>query len=141
MHNIVASLHSIGQRVTTYISIVVGITVLILVVGPVGLVVGRDGVGVAEVSIVDVATHNPVPAIQREVEGCDAQGTSHIIILRTRRAQGVAEGVAVVATQADAQALDGIVVDAHGTSVVVGHLELIGTGGAIVYEVLGREAL
>ena len=108
---------------------------------PVGLVVGRDLVGVAEVSVIHIAANNPVPTVQCEVECYDTYGSSHIIVFRAWCAKGVAERIAVITAQTDAQTLDGIVVDANGSSVVVGYFELVWAGGSVMNEVLGGETL
>ena len=124
---------------------------------PVGLVVGRNLVGIAEVRIVHVATHYPVPAVHRKVQRHDAQCPRHVVVLCPRRAQRVAERVAVVPAQADPQPRclrrqprvraaprrrsPRVVIDPRRSRIVVGHLELIRTRGPIVYEVLSCEAL
>ena len=78
--DVVTRLNGVSHRVTTYITIVMGITVLVFVVRPVSLVIGRDLVGIAEVRIVYITSHNPVPTVQHEVECHNAQGTSHVVV-------------------------------------------------------------
>ncbi len=103
--NIIACFDGTCQCIATYITIVVRITILIFVVRPVGLVVGRYLICIIKVCVIDVSSYNPVPTIQRKVEGYDTQRTCYIIVFRTWCAQGVAEGIAVIATQSDAQSL------------------------------------
>ena len=104
--HVVACFNGIAYGVTTYISVVVRVTILILVVGPVSLIVCRDSVSVSEVRIVHVTTYYPVPTVEGEVECYDSQCTRNILILAARCAQSVTEGVAVIATESDAQPFD-----------------------------------
>ena len=82
-----------------------------------------------------------VPALQTEVKGNDTECTCNIVILLAGCAQCVAECIAVITTESDAQAFYRVVVYAESTSIVVGNFEFIRTRSTIVCEILCSETL
>ena len=91
--------------------------------------------------VIHIASHNPVPTVERKVERYDTQRSCHVFVLTAWRAKSVAESVAIIAAQSDAQAFHGVVIDAQNSCKVVGNLELVWACGSVVSEVFCREAL
>ena len=80
---------------------------------------------IAQVAVVSLAAHNPVIAFVGEVDGTDGYlsfigGAGSVLLCRI----GVADGMAIVTTDTDAQAGNRIVVNAHGATVLVGNVKL-----------------
>ena len=70
--------------------------------------------------------------IVEEIEGADHHRTLHVLVsVRTGTVgtQGIAETVASITAQAQAQARDGVVVDAERTGIGIGDLEFVGASG------------
>ena len=106
------------------------------------LVVAGDEVGVGQVAIVERAARHPVVGVVAEVERADEYRSLHIVVNGVGGLlQGVAEGVARIAAEREAQAFHRIVVHAEGTCHGIGYLEFVGAARSTFHPFLAAEAV
>ena len=89
---------------------------------------GIEFVGIAHIAIVRLPTHNPVPAVQRQVYGANGHRTLHIVVGLTVALQiiriGVVGRVAVIAADTHPQSGQGEIVHTRRKAILIGGLEL-----------------
>ncbi len=103
------------------------------------LVPCRDEVGVAEVTVVEVAAHHEAVGFVVELGRADDDGAFHVLVLAGLGEligdDVVIKGVAHIAAHAPVEVGNAVVVDAQGACQVVGHAELIARRRAVLHPV------
>ena len=135
VHDVVGNLAPVGDGFLTDQRARIGRKTLVVLV----LVPRRDEVGVAKITIVEVAAHHKAMTFVVELGRTDDDGAFHVLVLaRFRKLVGddvIIKGVADVAAHALMEVLGAVVVDAQGTRKAVGHAELIARGGAVLHPI------
>ena len=135
MEDIVSGFTAVGDGLLPYLEARIRRETLVVLV----LVPRRDEVGLAEVTVVEIAAQHQAVGLVVELSRADDHGALHVFIRAgLRELVGndiVVEAVADVTAHAEMQVLDGIVVDAQHPRQMVGHPELVGRSGAVFHPV------
>ena len=146
--NIVASLNSISQGILAHGSLLIG-----CVVGSEIALNATYRGGIAHISIIEIATHNPVVAVECEIQCTYCHHTFYIIILLFSLifscriifvtlkvvGEGIVHRLTIIATHSDAHSGNGVVIHTGGKAIFVGHLKLRRRTGTVLHPVLTIE--